>query len=219
MFATNSSAHKKLEASSTCERRKTKKERRFPLERRKTFSTLSAGVDRRKNKLEKRRNDIDRREIGQQSNTIVKKPNNLELNAKSIDKLVNDQILIAKKITKLLPFKKHVEFSQTENVIADIYTDIKSLMEKEEYLLCLYLETNNEKLSETHINILLSIINTDISKLSNEIMQFVGKYHIAKISQKNIGFVQLDMSTIRNKIIICLHKKKKHLYPIYITPL
>lgn len=228
MFATSKSAPKKIKEDkfvkassmikdvSTFERRNTRRERRLPLERRKAFSSLSAGEDRRKNKLEQRRDDTNRREVDQQSNTATKSSNKLELNAKSINSLINDQILIVKKITKLLPFKKGVAFTQIETNLQEIYADIKSLMQKEEYLLCLYLETNNETLTKVHIDKLLSIINTDISKLSDELMQFVEKYYIAKLNQTNIGFVQLDMNTIREKIIVGLYKKKKQLYPIYI---
>ncbi len=205
-----------VEDDSTFERRNTRGERRFPLERRRAFSSLSTGLDRREKKLEQRRNDIDRREIDQQSNTVAESVNKLELNAASIDGFINDQMLIVNKITKLLPFKKGSEFSQIENDIQNIYADIKTLMQKEEYLLCLYLETNNTKLTKVHIDKLLSIINTDISKLSDELMQLAESYYIAKINQTNIGFVQLDLNTIREKIIICLYKKKKHLYPIYI---
>ncbi|MCF6189573.1 MAG: hypothetical protein L3J51_03770 [Cocleimonas sp.] len=206
-----------IESCSTVERRKTRRERRFPLERRKAFSSLSTSIDKRENNLEQRRNDIDRREIEKHSKTVVDKVNKLELNATSIDSLINDQMLIVKKITKLLPIKKGVDFSQIETNISQIYADIKSLMQKEEYLLCLYLETNNGKMRKEDVDNLLSIISTDISRLSDELMQFVKIYYTAKINQTNIGFVQLDMNIIRKKIILCLYKKKKHLYPIYIT--
>ena len=205
--------------ASNPERRTTRRERRLPVERRKTYSSLTAGEDRRRNKLEQRRDDINHREVDPQSNTTTEGANRLQLNATCIDHLINDQMLIIKKITKLLPFKKELGVTQTENNVLEIYADIKHLMQKEEYMLCLYLETNTKKLTSVHTDRLLSVINTDISKFSDEIMQLVRKYYIAKISNSSLDFVQSDMNTIREKIIICLYKKKKLLYPIYIKKL
>ncbi len=90
-------------------------------------------------------------------------------------------------------------------------------MQKEECFLCLYLDKNEGKISDIHIEKLLSIINLDISKLSNDIVQHIERYRIAKVNQSNIGFVRLDMGIINEKFSTCLEKKKKHLYPIYIT--
>jgi len=229
MFVNSSSASKKIKgdrcvkpssltkSDSTIERRSTKKERRLPSERRKVFGSLSTGLDTRENKLEQRRTIVNRREADQQSNEKIGGVNKLELNQTSINSLINEQILIAKRITTLLPIEADARFSQTENNIRKIYADIKSLMQKEEYLLCLYLKTKAGKLTKLHIDKLLSIINNDISQLSDELIQLAEKYHIAKINQTNMGFVQLDMIAIREKIIVGLYKKKKHLYPIYLT--
>ncbi len=205
-----------IEDHAVLERRKTRDERRLPVERRKTFSSLYRGHNKRQTKLGQRRKAISRRDIDQGSFTIDEDINKLALNAVSINNLINDQMRIVKKISQILPFKKGLKFSQLENGIQDIYTEIKLLMQKEEYLLCLYLEANNSKLTIVHIDKLLSIINTDISKLSDEVMQFVDKYYTSTVNDKNIGFIQLDMNAIRKKLIICLYKKKKHLYPIYI---
>ena len=228
MFATNKIATKKIEedqyikVSSLMEdnailnRRKTLNERRLPLERRKAFSSLYAGDNKRDFELEQRRKAICRRDIDQRSHKTKEKIDNLELNAASINSLIEGQMHIVKKMSKLLPFKNGLGFCQADTIIRMIYDDIKSLMQKEEYLLCLYLKTNNDVLSKLEIDRLLSIINNDISQLSDELMEMVGKYYIAKINETNFGFVQLDMNTVREKIIICLYKKKKHLYPIYI---
>ena len=202
---------------STLDRRKVREERRLTVERRKVFSSLFSGEEKRENKLEQRRKDLDRRNIDQLSSEVVACADKLKLNETSINALINEHSIIVKRLEALLSLKKEVGFNHIEDKVRDVYVDIQTLMQKEEYFLCFYLEINKEKLNEVHIEKLLSIINTDISKLSEEIVQLVEKYRLAKVNQTNIGFIQLDMGIIREKLSACLVKKKLNLYPIYIT--
>jgi hypothetical protein len=198
---------------SSIDRRKEREERRLSFKRRKMFSSsLYAGEERRENKLEDRRKKTDRRDGDCEA---IKSVDELKLNSSSINTLIEEQKMTMKRLDKLLSLKKSEDFSHIEDKVKDVYIDIQSLMVKEEYLLCLYLETNKEKLTEVHIERLLSIIHTDISKLSDGVVQLVEKYRLAQVNQKNVGFVQLDMSIILNKFSACLEKKEALLYPIY----
>ncbi|MEE9310193.1 MAG: hypothetical protein V3U64_04175 [Cocleimonas sp.] len=203
-----------LEGSSV-DRRKPKKERRLTLERRKTFSSLFLGSEKRVDKLEKRRKAIDRRNEDDESGT-TSLTDVLSLDNFGIKILVNQHFIIAKKINRLLELGKNEEFNRLDHMVQDVCDAIHSLMEKEEYFLCLYLDKNKKTLTEVHIERLLSIVHNDISALSDDAMALVEKNKAVRIDQNNFGFIKLDMINVREMLGKCLVKKKSNLYPIYI---
>ncbi len=204
-----------IKEGSTLDRRKIEKERRLSTNRRKIFSSLFTGFEKR-NKLKQRR-EVSCRRDDVEGNQVIESIDSLALNEKTINTLISEQVFIIKELNELLSLVKEKGFINIEEKLYQVYSNINNIMQKEEYFLCLYLDKNKGKISDVHIEKLLSIINSDISKLSNDVVRHMERYRIAKINQSNIGFVQLDMGIINAKFSACLENKIKHLYPIYIT--
>jgi len=211
-----------IEEGSVLDRRKISNDRRSTIERRIRLRDAFSGTEKRS--FDERRTG-SRREKEALQKTINKNssdPSNTTLSDDAIkgeslnevEILILDQTDIIENIRLLSETAQNNEFQGIEEKIRDISFNIKSITREEEKLLYLSFDKNIKTKSEKTDKSLAEILFY-IHDVSDQVLEYLDRYHYAGVTGANVGFFLLDMNIVYKALSQILNKKKKHLYPMY----
>ena len=197
-----------IETGSALDRRKKNQDRRTPELRRRSFSEIISGIEKRLHA--ERRLTFGRRSTDDSSNSRV---DDIELT--DVEVLVKEQKIILDKINQLSSSAKALDFHILSGELQKLMLDIKYLLKKEEQLLHLSLDLNGAGEDNADIKKTLIKLEQYLFKTSDQVLEILGKHQYNKINAANVGAFLLNMASISKILKKSLEQKESYLYPLY----